>query len=383
MIVPLRQKQKKLSWQHCAFLLLYFASARAFSAELPICSSPTFDTDGDGWGWELNQSCIVSDTTADPVGSNFCLSASSDPDGDGWGWESLKSCKVAPVPDSSGPNPDEPGPSDGSGTPGDSAPEICITVSSDPDGDGWGWENNQSCRISAEDTAQPETPFTPVRIMAVGDSITEGYLAGSSTVSYRKELTQSLSQSGCHFQMIGSRLETHRPSGFESPHEGYSGHRVDSFIEGFGTNPGISATVGQFQPDVLLVHLGSNDMFLNQPVNGAYQSSGNGGTITEIKEFVAAAISARGSVKILLANVIPWFGVSAHNPDIAVDIETLGNEIEQYVQSIGNSAVTLVDVRSGYTADMMYSDGVHPNSKGESHIADAFLSGLAAIAACP
>ncbi|HWW70928.1 MAG TPA: cellulase family glycosylhydrolase [Duganella sp.] len=52
-----------------------------------------------------------------------CASAASDPDGDGWGWENNQSCKVVPN---------------------------CASAASDPDGDGWGWENNQSCKVVAQ-----------------------------------------------------------------------------------------------------------------------------------------------------------------------------------------------------------------------------------------
>ncbi len=59
-----------------------------------------------------------------------CASSASDPDGDGWGWENNRSCKVATGGNSGGyPN--------------------CASAASDPDGDGWGWENNQSCRVVA------------------------------------------------------------------------------------------------------------------------------------------------------------------------------------------------------------------------------------------
>jgi len=58
----------------------------------PNCVSSASDPDGDGWGWENNQSCkVVTSGTAYPT----CVSAASDPDGDGWGWENAKSCKVA------------------------------------------------------------------------------------------------------------------------------------------------------------------------------------------------------------------------------------------------------------------------------------------------
>ncbi len=55
----------------------------------PYCTEKAIDPDGDGWGWENEQSCRVP-----PV----CRSAVSDPDGDGWGWENQRSCKVASGP---------------------------------------------------------------------------------------------------------------------------------------------------------------------------------------------------------------------------------------------------------------------------------------------
>ena len=48
--------------------------------------------------------------------------SASDPDGDGWGWENGRSCRVQDVP-------------------------RCSNRASDPDGDGWGWENGRSCKV--------------------------------------------------------------------------------------------------------------------------------------------------------------------------------------------------------------------------------------------
>lgn len=70
-----------------------FLSAQVIAAiNYPSCVSAASDTDGDGWGWENNQSCkVVSTLPTYPT----CTSAASDPDGDGWGWENNQSCKVA------------------------------------------------------------------------------------------------------------------------------------------------------------------------------------------------------------------------------------------------------------------------------------------------
>ncbi|WEF34271.1 cellulase family glycosylhydrolase [Pseudoduganella chitinolytica] len=72
-------------WLTAAALLLTVAGQ---ASALPTCASAGSDPDGDGWGWENNQSCKVAPA------ATHCASAASDPDGDGWGWEGGMSCKV-------------------------------------------------------------------------------------------------------------------------------------------------------------------------------------------------------------------------------------------------------------------------------------------------
>ena len=73
-----------------------------------------------------------------PNGFPYCCNASSDPDGDGWGWENGQSCVVNPNAST--------GTSTGCGTAPNGYP-YCCDASSDLDGDGWGWENGQSCVV--------------------------------------------------------------------------------------------------------------------------------------------------------------------------------------------------------------------------------------------
>ncbi|WP_307128410.1 cellulase family glycosylhydrolase [Streptomyces sp. B1I3] len=72
-----------------------------------------------------------------PNGYPYCASGSSDPDGDGWGWESSRSCVVrGSAADAAG----------NGGTAPNGYP-YCASGSSDPDGDGWGWESSRSCVV--------------------------------------------------------------------------------------------------------------------------------------------------------------------------------------------------------------------------------------------
>ena len=65
-----------------------------------------------------------------PNGYPYCVSAASDPDGDGWGWENARSCVVR-----------------ASGGTAPNGYPYCVSAASDPDGDGWGWENSRSCVV--------------------------------------------------------------------------------------------------------------------------------------------------------------------------------------------------------------------------------------------
>jgi mannan endo-1,4-beta-mannosidase len=121
-----------------AALVLLNAMTSPSALAYPTCTSAASDPDGDGWGWENNQSCQVSTSGST---TPTCASASSDPDGDGWGWENNASCKVS-ISSSGGST------SSGSTTTNPSYP-VCASASSDPDGDGWGWENNASCKVSS------------------------------------------------------------------------------------------------------------------------------------------------------------------------------------------------------------------------------------------
>lgn len=81
-----------------------------------------------------------------------CASAASDPDGDGWGWENGQSCQVA------------------TGSGGSTTYPTCASADSDPDGDGWGWENNQSCKV-ADGSGGGSTPSTSGQMYVKGGQL--------------------------------------------------------------------------------------------------------------------------------------------------------------------------------------------------------------------
>ena len=147
--------------------------------QFPACSSPAVDPDGDGFGFENNQSCIVQGATT-PAQSDdapesgpqpgfpVCSSGDTDPDGDGFGFENNQSCIVQAADDNAATiangQPDFP---------------VCSSSDSDSDGDGFGFENNQSCIVqAADDNAAPianDQPDFPVCSSSDSDSDGDGF----------------------------------------------------------------------------------------------------------------------------------------------------------------------------------------------------------------
>lgn len=382
----------------------------------PVCSSASIDSDNDGWGWENNRSCIVAETNTSPtptvstpsVTSNTtstpqCLTASSDHDNDGWGWENGQSCKVAttitvsPVAAPSPVSPVTPVSSTPTGTP------ICQNASSDHDNDGWGWENNASCIATAVSTPTPiaqPTPGTtpncsllvnddnndgwgwennhsckvatvtqPLKIMAVGDSITHGVLGQSS---YRKPLNAQLTQYGCDYEFVGSQNSNLQHNGFIAAHESYSGHTTDHFLTGrndsAGSNSGIANSMQNYNPDIVMLHIGSNDMRLGQNIDN---------TLAEIDQIISIIHQQNSAAVIFVANLVPWY-----QSNIQSAVATLGDKIEAYIAQLSNPMVRLVDVRSGYTSSMMIYDQIHPNASGDAHIAAAYFNAYNSAGLC-
>ena len=122
-------------------------------ALFPACGSTIRDDNGDGYGWENNQSCIITAISA-PTGVEppapiidfpTCSSGVSDTDGDGYAWENNRSCAIdqaaAPAVPIVGPI----------------EFPTCSSAANDPDGDGYSWENNQTCLIAAPTNSTIQT----------------------------------------------------------------------------------------------------------------------------------------------------------------------------------------------------------------------------------
>ncbi|EDY47710.1 conserved hypothetical protein [Streptomyces clavuligerus] len=189
-------------------------------------------------------------------------------------------------------------------------------------------------------------------VMPLGDSITEG--AGSSTrSSYRAALHPRLAARTPALDFVGSQKHGQLP---DTDHEGHSGW----LIEGLSAN--IDTWMAAARPNVVLLHIGTNDMDRDHQV--ATAPARLAGLIDQI-------IAASPATTVIVATLVPSTSpavqarVNAYNtqiPRIVAERRAVGHKVEQ----VSMSALTTADLR----------DRLHPNDAGYVKMADAFYGGI-------
>lgn len=131
-----------------------------------------------------------------------------------------------------------------------------------------------------------------IRIMPLGDSITQGAV---DTDSFRRPLWKLLKASNARVNFVGS-MKTNYPytglahSDFDIHHEGHWGWRADEVLAK------IDKWAKQTVPDVVLIHLGSNDILQKQK---------NQATVEELRQIIFTLREHNERIEIFLAQLIP------------------------------------------------------------------------------
>jgi lysophospholipase L1-like esterase len=220
---------------------------------------------------------------------------------------------------------------------------------------------------------------TPIRVMALGDSITEATCNFIDRMpSYRRYLWDDLASGGNlnNIDLVGSRwglrgpdnLSQCDPGGtWDKDNEGHSGWRSDQIVNGNNDQPQ-SGSVAQWaataHPDVILIHLGTNDVLQGYPTDWS---------INYLGQAIDALQAANPSVKILLAQIIPTIENPDHH-DATVDLNAAIPALAS-AKSTPTSPVVVVDQHTGFDPAWT-DDGTHPMSTGQQQIAQRFYQAL-------
>ena len=207
-------------------------------------------------------------------------------------------------------------------------------------------------------------------ILPLGDSITQGETGRDS---YRFSLNQKLLAAGYQFDFVGSMNQTADcnslvAENFDTDHEGHWGWRIDDIIKGrqtrcYGTGK-LADWLANYMPDLVLIHLGTNDVFQGSSVDSS---------IAELKQVVQILRQKNPQVAIFLAQLIPTSdpGVNQAIAELNQAIAVLVNETD-----LADSPVILVSQNSDFNPASDTYDGVHPNSQGEQKIAQKWFDAI-------
>jgi lysophospholipase L1-like esterase len=202
----------------------------------------------------------------------------------------------------------------------------------------------------------------PVRIMPLGDSITGG------PGCWRALLWDRLQRTGyTNIDFVGTLPGGGCSVPFDGDNEGHGGYQATG-IANQNQLPGwLSAT----NPDIVLMHLGTNDVWNNVPTATI---------MAAFDKLLGQMRTNNPNVKILVAQIIPMTpnGCTWCPPGVSA----LNSAIPGWAASrtTAQSSITVVDQYTGFdTVADTNGDGVHPDDSGFQKISDRWYPALAPL----
>lgn len=206
-----------------------------------------------------------------------------------------------------------------------------------------------------------------VRIMPVGDSITDGSSVTNSTASggpgggYRLPLWQRLTNAAYTVDYVGLLTINASPQLPDSNHEGHSGWKIDQIYSNM-----VNVVFGQTEdPDVILIMIGTNDFGQNYDVNNATNRMNTLITLLTTRwphcKVVVASLTKRGEP--LNTNIQTNFNNSL--PGIVSNFAAAGKQ------------VTFTDMYTAVPVDAVnMPDSLHPNTTGYGRMATNWFAAV-------
>jgi lysophospholipase L1-like esterase len=215
--------------------------------------------------------------------------------------------------------------------------------------------------LSIASAAGAASEVRPLRIMCIGDSITEG---GATFANYRPLLAAQLAAAGRTVEFVGSRTS---PSDLGPlRHEGYGGKNIEFLAQT------VPAHFAATPADVVLLNAGHNHFDTEKPVPGM---------IAATAELIGALRKANPKVTVLLAQVITAGKLPKYSyiPELNTALAQLAAKLSTPAQP-----VILVDHATGFDwrTDTI-TDLVHPNAAGAAKMAQRWFTALQTLPRSP
>ncbi len=177
-----------------------------------------------------------------------------------------------------------------------------------------------------------------MRILGLGDSITHGNGGG-----YRSSLSRHLEAAGQTVEFVGAQKDAF------GGHEGYPSFTIEDVTEGhdggdFGISRAVEVTLDDFRPDVMLLMVGTNNLYLQDP----WECFG------KMVVLIERAAKARPGLKIVVSSILPVVpGPKPWNMVVPDDVVTRIPEFNGCLRG-------WVHAQRAAGRPFAFTDGVHP-----------------------
>jgi len=194
-----------------------------------------------------------------------------------------------------------------------------------------------------------------LRVMPLGDSITYG--VGSTTRGgYRVKLWQDCATAHLHVTFVGSQIDGPASLPYRE-NEGHPGWRINQIASR------VVDWLKTYQPQVILLQIGTNDIVYNDHVSTAPQ---------RLRSLLLQISETLPNAKILVAQITPL-----RNTRWDAEVVTYNAAIPAMVTSLAAQGlpVRYVDMYHAVPVSNL-GDGIHPNDSGYASMASVWYHGL-------
>jgi lysophospholipase L1-like esterase len=187
------------------------------------------------------------------------------------------------------------------------------------------------------DASVPPIGAEPIRVMPLGDSITFG-IGTPQQDSYRTDLYRRLTRAGLSVDFVGSQRSG---TGADPDNEGHPGWTIAQLSEQ------LDGWLATYSPDVILLHIGTNDMYRNLP-----------GAAERLAALLDQIEADAPRAQVFVSKII---GIASSDPAHQARNAAYNAAITRLVAAKGGN-FRLVDQSAVHGIDLF--DRVHPNAYG-------------------
>ncbi len=252
--------------------------------------------------------------------------------------------------------------------------------------------NRLNSSVNVGSTTPPPQPARAIRLMPLGDSLTEG--AGpveGNFQSYRGHLYNSLIAGGYQVDMVGPNRWFTTASQEDGDHAGWSGFTIGPDSSGSCTRPtsgdfagcppphfnlyeNVDPWLATYQPDVITLMIGVNDQFKNLLApgqSGPYRDVSAEEAPARLEALVAKIQRLAPNTQLVLGG-LSRVGYVSDTPNMAA----LRAKARALGERSATDNITFADVWSAELQSADFTDGLHYSDSGAAKVAAAWLPGV-------